>query len=332
MAGSNKVLKEGDIVFRQGDPADCMYLIRKGALKVYIAKDEGEMDLATLDTGAIVGEMAFFDNKPRSASVKATQTTEVTQISRADFDKLLTQIPKWMVTMMQSLSGRLRSTNDRLQKLEEANLAAIGGTILAGQRYPFHIVHKTLRSLSLSMVRDGEKDGREHFVHLDAARELWKEIVTEDLVIFDKTLAKLASWGMIALKKNAVKQDVIAFINRGAFLQLTDTLGKLAPRFTPAKPVLDQSARDLLRCLVESGSQSGYESLSINLMELAATYKSKGLETSGWANSLGELVKKLDLKIAKSGQAITVRITPKEHKVLASTVDQMAELQSENLA
>jgi CRP-like cAMP-binding protein len=332
VAGTNKVLKDGDVVFRQGDPADCMYLIRKGALKVFIAKETSEVNLAVLEAGSIVGEMAFFDNKPRSASVKATQTTEVTQITRADFDKLLGQIPKWMVTMMQSLSGRLRTTNERLQKLEETQSNLVGGAILPGQKYPFHMVHRTLRCLSLSLVRDGEKDGREHTVTLESARELWRELVTEEPEVFDRILAKLSSWGMVSLKKNALKQDAIAFVNRGAFMLLTETIGKLAPKFSPGKPVLDATSRELLRCLVESAVESGYESLNVNLMESAASYKAKGLDTSGWASALPELVKKLDLKVSKSGNAILVRITPKDHKVLATTIDQMAEFHRDRLA
>jgi CRP-like cAMP-binding protein len=332
VAGQNKLFKDGDIVFRQGEPADCMYLVRKGALKVFISNEDGEVSLATLDPGAIVGEMAFFDNKPRSASVKALQITEVTQISRSDFDKLLTQIPKWMVTMMQSMSGRLRSTNERLQKLEEANLAAIGGAILANQKYPFHTVHRTLRSISLSLVRDGEKEGREHTVLVESARELWRELVSDEPAVFEKILARLAAWGIIAIKKNPLKQDVIAFINRGAFMQLADSIGKLAPRFSAAKPFLEPAAHELFKSLVESGVQSGYESLNVNLMELAAQCKAKGQDTSGWAAALGDLVKKLDLKVSKAANGVTIRITPKEHRVVATALDQMADLLSAGLA
>jgi CRP-like cAMP-binding protein len=43
VAGQNKVFREGDMVFRQGDPADCMYLVRKGSLRVLIEKEEGEV-------------------------------------------------------------------------------------------------------------------------------------------------------------------------------------------------------------------------------------------------------------------------------------------------
>lgn len=332
MAGQNRVFKEGEVLFRQGDAADCMYLVRRGALKVFIAKDDSEVTLATLDAGAIVGEMAFFDNKPRSASVKAATATEVTEISRADFNKLLTQIPKWMVTMMQSLSGRLRSTNERLEKLEDASRVAAGGSILPGQKYPFQIIQKSLRCLTLSLARDGEKLGREHAVTLENTKELWNEIVSAEPAVFDRLLGKLISTGMVAVRKNEMKQDVIVFVNRGAFALLADTLSKYAPRFSAAKPFLDEHALVLLRTLVDSTVSSGYESLNVNLMELAAQTKAKGVDTSSWGNAIGELVKKFDLKIAKNGSAIMVKINAKEHKNLRTAVDLMAELHAEGLS
>src|SRR5690606_13731094 len=117
---------------------------RKGQLKVFLQKGNEEIPLATLHEGAIVGEMAFIDDKPRSASVRSLVPCELTVITRADFDKLLTQVPKWMVSMLQSLSGRLRTTNEKLQKLEQAQLLAStpaeGSKILPNQRYPYQTI------------------------------------------------------------------------------------------------------------------------------------------------------------------------------------------------
>lgn len=330
MAGQNKVFKEGDLVFRQGDPADCMYLVRKGSLRVLLEKDEGDVTLATLDAGAIVGEMAFFDNKPRSATVKANHGTEVTQISRTDFEKLLTQIPKWMVTMMQSLSGRLRATNERLQKLESLNSAA-SGSILPNQKYPFQIFQKTLRSILLSHARDGEKEGREHVVRLEASKELWVELVNEDPILFDRIVAKAVSFGLIGLRKNALKQDVIHFTNRGGFVQLAEIVGRIGPKFTAANPFFEHTAVELFQALVDEAMQSGYEALNISIIDISATQKRRGKDTSTWPTALVELAKRLDLKLSKGPTSTLVRIVPKEHKVLRTILDQMAEVARDKL-
>lgn len=331
MAGKNQIFKVGDVIFRQGDPADCMYLVRKGALDVYIAKEDGDLPLATLDAGAIVGEMAFFDNKPRSASVRAAQTSEVTQITRADFDKLLSQVPKWMVTMMQSLSGRLRSTNERLQKLEEAQLTAAGGPILPNQRFPFQILLKSLRTINLALLKDGEKEGREHTVPLESVRELWGELVAEEPDILTRVLKKLQAIGMVGIKKNTLKQDTLVITNRGLFLQLTEFISRLAPRLKPSDPFLSPDAVEMFNHLVETTSASGYESLNVNVGELMARCKAEGVDTSRWGSAVAELVKKLDLKISKSGQSLLVKIVVKEHRPAKQHIDFLAQFQQEML-
>ena len=107
-----------------------MYLVRKGELRVYLEQNGKEVTLVTIGDGGMIGEMALFDQQPRSASVKATKDTEVaTLISLIDFEKLMKQIPKWFVGLMIALSGRLRQTNERLQKLE-AGISSTGRPFL----------------------------------------------------------------------------------------------------------------------------------------------------------------------------------------------------------
>lgn len=67
----------------------------------------------------MIGEMALFDSQPRSASVKASQRSDVTHITQADFNKLMKQIPKWFTALMGTLSNRLRTTNHKVQELTE---------------------------------------------------------------------------------------------------------------------------------------------------------------------------------------------------------------------
>ncbi|MCX6126006.1 MAG: cyclic nucleotide-binding domain-containing protein, partial [Proteobacteria bacterium] len=127
MAGANKILKAGQMVFKAGEAADGMYLVRKGELVVFLEQDGKQVVLAKIGEGAMIGEMALFDRQPRSASVKASTESEVTLISLDDFGKLMKQIPKWFVGLMTTLSGRLRTTNDRLRLVEAAAKNAATG-------------------------------------------------------------------------------------------------------------------------------------------------------------------------------------------------------------
>ncbi|RYZ85460.1 MAG: cyclic nucleotide-binding domain-containing protein, partial [Proteobacteria bacterium] len=117
VSGKNKILKKGELLFKAGDSSDGMYVLRKGQIQIFLDKGGNDIVLASVAAGGMIGEMSLFDKKPRSASARAMEETEVTQISNDDFNKIISQIPKWLVSLMATLSSRLRDTNERLQDL-----------------------------------------------------------------------------------------------------------------------------------------------------------------------------------------------------------------------
>ena len=64
------VYKHGDVIVRQGDLADCMYVVQSGEVEVVQATDGGEQRLALLGSGDFFGEMAMFEKEVRSATVR----------------------------------------------------------------------------------------------------------------------------------------------------------------------------------------------------------------------------------------------------------------------
>jgi CRP/FNR family cyclic AMP-dependent transcriptional regulator len=73
-------LKQGELLFKEGDPSDSMYVVKKGRVSVFKLKGTQEVELAEVGPGQMIGEMAFFDRKPRSASIKATSDTEIIEL------------------------------------------------------------------------------------------------------------------------------------------------------------------------------------------------------------------------------------------------------------
>ncbi len=330
MAGQNKVLKANEVLFNIGDPAEAMYIVRKGTLRVFFPKGGEEVTVATLKDGAIVGEMAFFDDKPRSASVKAQDDTEVTVISKADFDKLLTQVPKWIVTMMQSLVGRLRQANERLQTLEATGgqpgggapagaAKGAGSTILPNQKHAYQHSHRAMKFIMLALAKDGEKEGKDVLVQKEYPLKLWRELLGEDDGLFEKTLSTLQNAKMIALKPNTQRVACIWFSNRGLLMNFIEFLGKTAPLFKPLNPFLSPACMAMFAAMVDEVANSGYEQLNIKLAEFMSAQKAKGVEVAEWPRSVAELVAVLpDLKVTKSGNDIVVKIVLKDHKLALS--------------
>lgn len=85
----------GSVLIREGDPADCMYLVAAGRLRVVgIGADGEELQLAEIGRGDLVGEMALITNRPRSATVYALRDTHLLRMSTADFTRLAADHPE----------------------------------------------------------------------------------------------------------------------------------------------------------------------------------------------------------------------------------------------
>jgi signal transduction histidine kinase len=102
-------------VFSEGDGPDNLYVILDGRVKVYRqGADGGEVVLGTLAKGDCFGEMALFDQAPRSASVVALDRCEFFVLGRTAFLDLLSQSPRLISEALAGISGKVRATNEKL--------------------------------------------------------------------------------------------------------------------------------------------------------------------------------------------------------------------------
>lgn len=282
MAGANKMLKAGQIVFKAGDPADGMYLVRKGELVVFLEQNGKEVVLAKIGEGGMIGEMALFDRQPRSASVKAGIDTEVTLISLDDFGKLMKQIPKWFVGLMTALSGRLRTTNDRLKQMESSGGSASSpSTSVATRTRPFQNLLRMLYVMELMWHRDGTKEGKDWC--------LQRKVIEESLVnTFGETKEKVAAVielliqeQIIVSKIDSYKNVTLALTNRAALRQFADFMNQ----FTKSNPTLSAipaSVTHILKLLQKLAGKAPYEQFTATLEELVEEAMVAGLDTGQW--------------------------------------------------
>src|SRR5580658_176073 len=78
-------LKRGELLFAEGENSRAMYLIQNGMLRLYKKKGDANIELDTVHSGQIVGELAFLDGNPRSASGEALTDMEIIEISGPAF-------------------------------------------------------------------------------------------------------------------------------------------------------------------------------------------------------------------------------------------------------
>src|SRR5689334_10958507 len=83
-------LAQGQLLFRQGDPADALYVVVQGRVRVSALDPSGqEKVFAFLGAGDVVGEMGLLTDEPRSATAMAATDTRLLQLRKDDFDGLL---------------------------------------------------------------------------------------------------------------------------------------------------------------------------------------------------------------------------------------------------
>src|SRR5688572_15293694 len=105
-----------ETIFFQEDDGDTFYVILSGQVKVSVTSPDGqEAILVMLDAGESFGEFALLDDQPRSATIEATQRTEVLTLRKDDFHRLLRQMPDIAIGLLRVLTKRLRDTDQLVQ-------------------------------------------------------------------------------------------------------------------------------------------------------------------------------------------------------------------------
>lgn len=108
-------LKENDILFKQGDLPDAMYIIKSG--KINLIKHDNGKDILidTVSAGGLIGEMGLFDMQVRSATAKAAEPSELIRLPYLQLESQLQSLPEWVRIVMKKMSEKIRSTNERLK-------------------------------------------------------------------------------------------------------------------------------------------------------------------------------------------------------------------------
>jgi CRP-like cAMP-binding protein len=115
-------LPPGDILFRQGDPGDSIYLLLSGQILIKLgAPAQDDRTLATLGPGAILGEMGPLLNTPRTATAITGAESHLWRFSRPAFHEALRHGDAWATSFLlataEVLGRRVMSMNEELVRL-----------------------------------------------------------------------------------------------------------------------------------------------------------------------------------------------------------------------
>jgi CRP/FNR family cyclic AMP-dependent transcriptional regulator len=100
-------LAAGEILFREGELGDCMYVLLEGKMNVVVAGEVVEQS----EPGALLGEMALIDDSPRVATVLASEASRLAKVDQRRFNFIIQQNPFFAKHVMRELVERLRRMN-----------------------------------------------------------------------------------------------------------------------------------------------------------------------------------------------------------------------------
>ena len=181
-------LERSDILFREGEQGDRLYVIGEGKIKLGRSSVDGRENLlAILGPGEMFGELSLFDPGPRTATATAIAETQLIALGHEDLDSFLVGRPAVAANLLAALARRLRRTNE--------TLADLVFTDVPGR------VAKALLDLSTRFGRPAD-DGI--LVAHELTQEELAQLVGASRETVNKALADFASRGWIKLEARAV--------------------------------------------------------------------------------------------------------------------------------
>ena len=181
-------LDRGQVLFREGDRGDRLYVVVAGKVKLRRTSADGrENVLAIIGPGEMFGELSIFDPGPRSSTAAAITDLSLLELGQAEVRAWLVDRPEVAESLLHQLAQRLRHASE--------TMADLVFTDVPGR------VAKALLDLSR---RFGRPDGDDLRVDHDLTQEELAQLVGASRETVNKALADFAARGWIRLDGRSV--------------------------------------------------------------------------------------------------------------------------------
>ena len=121
MIGQVRSVRKEEVIFREGEQGDGLYIIMNGSVRISKQAASGEEALAILETNAFFGEMALVDFSDRAADAIANEDSDLFFIPLPQLRELIEAYPpialKVLYALCEVLTQRLRETNERYMSI-----------------------------------------------------------------------------------------------------------------------------------------------------------------------------------------------------------------------
>lgn len=111
-----KTFSDGEIIIRQGESGDCMFVIQSGEVEVLNEKEGKEVRLAVRGKGEFIGEMSLFEREVRSATIRSLGESRILTVDRKNLLGNIKKDPTLAFRIIQTMSHRLRELSEEITK------------------------------------------------------------------------------------------------------------------------------------------------------------------------------------------------------------------------
>ncbi|MAV92238.1 MAG: porin [Bdellovibrionaceae bacterium] len=308
MSGIKK-LQAGEILFREGDSSDAMYVIKSGRIAITKTKGAGEIILAEKKKGEMLGEMAFFDNKPRSAGAKAVTECEVISLPFTSLYAQFKTFPEWLKAVVRTVNGHLRDANARIKNLEQAQGAD-------EEVFPPHLITRLTAVISLVGFKSGEETEGGLVVPFSILRNYCIQIFQQPTNKLEKMMEVLSALGHMKVEDLGEGKRRITIVNHKLITAFTDWYNKYLFTEEGKRITIIEKELPAIRALIFYGKKveaNDKGEVQVNLTEMQNN-SMKDLNTLFNTSDADSLAEKglAEEKQSGEGATLTMKIKLKE--------------------
>jgi CRP-like cAMP-binding protein len=106
----------GDVIFKEKDNSDCLYIIKEGQVAIYKGTGDDALPIALIGSGEFLGEMSLIVDNLRSTTAKALSPVKAVKMSKSTFKANLSKTPPWVQGLIKGLASRLYRMDELAKK------------------------------------------------------------------------------------------------------------------------------------------------------------------------------------------------------------------------
>ena len=112
-----RIYEDGEIVVRQGDVGEHMYVVQDGQVEIVREEEGTETVIRLAGRNEVLGEMAIFDRQPRSATIRARGRVRILTLDKRNFLRRINEDPSLAFRMIETMSRRVRDLSQQVSEL-----------------------------------------------------------------------------------------------------------------------------------------------------------------------------------------------------------------------